>query len=372
MSPFDPNGLALSGAGQPMPQDMGVGMGAPGMMPGLPPDGEDEPAAPYVQTEAPAIDHRQLIEWINHPNIADELPDDAKNKIGNRVVREREIDYGTLSEWRDRSAAALDLAMQVAKGKTFPWAGSSNVVYPLMTTAAVQFNARSYPAIVSGRNVVKGVVVGPDNGIPQLGPDGSPVVQMVPGPQGPQPQIQWAQPPGSKRQRATRVGEHMSWQLLTEQKEWEEETDKLLLILPIIGCVFRKTYFNPTWATNVSALVMPTNIVINYWAKSLERAPRISEDLKFYPNEIEENVRAGLWTEHDYGMAEDGGEDLDAPHDFIEQHCHLDLDEDGYKEPYIVTVHKKSQKVARIVARYDGDGVHVNRQRQVAKIDPIH
>ena len=34
--------------------------------------------------------------------------------------------------------------------------------------------------------------------------------------------------------------------------EWEEETDKLLHILPIVGCEFRKTYYDPTEARNMS------------------------------------------------------------------------------------------------------------------------
>jgi chaperonin GroES len=49
------------------------------------------------------------------------------------------------------------------------------------------------------------------------------------------------------------------------------------------------------------------------------------------------------------------------------------LDEDGYAEPYIVTVHKSRSKLSRIVARYDADGIHFNRNKhKIAKIDPVH
>ena len=334
----------------------------------MPDMGQEEIAAPAVHTGEPAADHRRLIDWIDHPNIAEELGVDLLGKIGMRNSREFDIDLGTRSEWETRSKDAMDLAMQIAKAKTHPWQGASNIVYPLMTVASVNFAARAYPAIVANRNVVKGVVIGPDKGIPQIGDDGSPVVQMTQ--QG--PQIVWAQPPGSKRARSVKIGEHMSWQLLVEMKEWEEGTDKLLHILPVIGCCFRKSYFDPSMGRNCSLLVMPMNVVINYWATSLDRA-RISELIKFHPHEIEENVRAGLWTEHEYGYgtAADANGDEDHPHEFIEQHRLLDLDEDGYPEPYIVTQHKATNKVARIKARYDADGVHLNRQRQVAKIEPI-
>jgi hypothetical protein len=41
-----------------------------------------------------------------------------------------------------------------------------------------------------------------------------------------------------------------------------------------------------------------------------------------------------------YGEAEGAQGDRDKPHEFLEQHRYWDLDEDGYPEPYIVTVHK--------------------------------
>ena len=55
---------------------------------------------------------------------------------------------------------------------------------------------------------------------------------------------------------------------------------------------------------------------------------------------------------HDSGT-ESSSDDEDAPHLFLEQHRWYDLDEDGYKEPYIVTVHKDTEKVVRIATRFD-------------------
>ena len=41
------------------------------------------------------------------------------------------------------------------------------------------------------------------------------------------------------------------------------------------------------------------------------------------------------------------------------------LDGDGYPEPYVVTVHKRSSKVVRIVARYDEDGIQIGKGADV-------
>jgi len=334
----------------------------------VPPDDAAGEATPDIQQ------HQKLLGWIKSINIAEDLDADLLSKIGERVVREYEIDENSRSDWKTKTEQAMDLAMQVAKEKQFPWPKAANVIYPLMTTASIQFAARAYPAIVANRSVVKGVVIGPDEGQPAIDPQtGQPAVQ--PGPNG-QPMPVWAVPPGSKQIRADQIGEHMSWQLLDEQTEWEPETDAMLHILPIVGCDFRKSYFDPGKGRNASLRVTAMNLVINYKAKSLETAPRITEEINYYPLEIEEMERAGLFCtpEQPYGTADDAQDgDEDAPHMFLEQHRWWDLDEDKYPEPYIVTVHKKTRKVVRIVARYDADGIHFSGQtHKIVKIDPVH
>lgn len=359
------------------------GTGQPPMLP--PPNGsypaelfEDDDDEEFAPEEAQQQEHphARLVRWIGETNIAEELQDDLINKIGQQVIREYKIDDDSRKEWLAQNEAAFKLAMQVAEKKTFPWVGASNVIFPLMTVAAIQFAARAYPAIIQGRNVVKGGVLGNDKGVPMMGPDGTPAVQMAPDGQ---PQPMWQTPPGAKRARADKIAAHMSWQLLNEMEEWEEDTDTLLHVLPIVGCDFRKSYYDPSEECNISCRVSAENLVINYWAKSMARAPRLSERLWYYPHEIEEMVRSELWLEHDYGrpspadddkQQQSDGDDSDAPHEFIEQHRRLDLDEDGYAEPYIVTVHKSSGKVARIVACYDADGVKI-RNGRIVRIEAI-
>lgn len=391
---------AMTGASQPMPPANGQLFDE---ILALEEGGEVLPAE--QEEERP---FEQLVRWIKSKNIAEELDDRELEKIGRLVMREFDVDDESRSDWLEENREAFKLAMQVAEEKMHPWPKASNVIFPLMTVAAVQFAARAYPAVVSGRNVVKGVVIGPDDGVPQMGPDGTPAIQMPQGqaqmgasgpeqPQGqgpmgamqqqgqpqqqpqPEPQIIWQTPPGEKRKRADTIAAHMSHQLLDEMDDWEEDTDKLLHILPIAGCCFRKTFFDPGMGENVSDLAMAENVVINYWAKSMARAPRISERVWFYPHEIEENERSGIWLEHDFGRAVESGDDEDnrissgdddAPHEFIEQHRRLDLDEDGYAEPYIVTVHRATSKVVRIVARYDPDGVKI-RGDQVVRIEAV-
>lgn len=314
-----------------------------------------------------------LVGQIDQVNLAENYSPDVLAKLGQLVLFEFDIDENSRSDWKDKAEKAMKFATQEAEEKSYPWPKSSNVIFPLITQAAIQFNARTYPAIVNNRNVVKGVVWGTDKGSPatedgkpdgkpKMHPDGTPV---------------WLSAPGDKRKRADRVGEHMSWQLLEEMREWESQTDSMLLQLPISGGAARKTYRDPIENRNRSLLVPLKNLVWNYHATSFEDAPRHTEIITLYPHEIEESERAEVFLPQLYGPGGSEGEDSeqtqsgdeDAPHVFLEQHRRYDLDDDGYPEPYIVTIHKRSAKVVRIVARYDEDGIQVAKGPDVDEED---
>ncbi len=273
------------------------------------------------------------------PNIAADLEQEVLNKIGTEVVRGYDIDKVSRSDWEKQTQTAMDLAMQVTQEKSWPWPKAANVKYPLITTAAIQFSARAYPAIVKGADVVKGQVTGPD-------------------------------PDGAKKQRAERIGHHMSYQLLNDMEEWDEEMDKLLLRMAIVGCEFRKTYFDQSMGRNVSELCSAKHVVYNH-ATPFRKLRRITHEIFPFKNEVIEKIRAGLWEEIELGMPSGEDNDEDGSFEFLEQHCWYDLDGDGYKEPYIVTVCKESSKVVRIVARYDEDGIFLNQQGEISKIEPV-
>lgn len=331
-----------------------------------PEEGDELPDTPKEDPVA------KLMRWGDPTvslNIATELTDIALGSIGMRVVEETEIDISSRSHWLEQGKKAMEMALQKPKAKTFPWPNSANIIFPLMTQAADQFAARAYPGIIQNRNVVKGIVSGQDDGTPQIDPQtGQPAID----PNTQQPL--WQVPPGAKAARAQRIGDHMSWQLIEEQDEWEGETDTLLNVLAIIGCEFRKTYYDPDLGRNMAVRVSAENMIINYWAKSMATAPRLTERIFLYPYQIKERIESDYFMRHDYISSTSKDQDRDAPQEFYEQHRRLDLDGDGYPEPYIVTVHKESMKVCRIVARYDiEDGIKTHAETgKIAKVVPVH
>lgn len=281
-----------------------------------------------------------LLSYIDHPNIADELDAETLGSIGQECLRGYELDKASRSEWERQTKAAMDLALQVAEKKSWPWPNAANVKYPLITTAAIQFAARAYPAIIPGADVVKGAVNGRDED-------------------------------GSKLDRARRIGQHMSYQLLEEMEEWEEDTDKLLLQMAIVGCAFRKTYYDSTLGRNVSELAPAKHVVFDH-ATPFRKLRRISHELFLCKNDVLEKVRGDVWRDIELGMADGASsDDEDGTYEFIEQHSWYDLDEDGYKEPYSITFRKESGEVVRVVARYDQDGVQINARQEVARIKQV-
>ena len=267
-------------------------------------------------------------------NVVDLLKEDTVDDIGRLVCEDYEVDEQSRRKWKIKMEEATELALQLTTPKTYPWPNAANVKFPLLTVASMQFAARAYPALVKAPDLVKFRVQGSD-------------------------------PDGAKAAKAQRISSHMSYQLLEEDEQWEEGQDKALLALPILGCLFKKSYYDPTLEHNCSKLVLPKSLAVHYYAKSIEDAERKTEIFELYDREIKERELRGIFKENDYGppptpeeREEDERQgmaaplsDRDTPRVFLEQHRYLDLDGDGYKEPYVVTVDKATQKVARIVAR---------------------
>lgn len=284
-----------------------------------------------------------LAELSTDVNIANYLNEDALVGIGCMVVDEYESDLESRAEWEDMYREAMKIARQIKENKSFPWPNAANVKYPLITMAAIQFAARAYPEIVQGGKVAGCKVIGKD-------------------------------PDGAKQARADRVSMHMSYQLTEQMENWDADMDRLLHVLPIAGLCWKKTYFDPTSGPQ-SDFLLPLDVIVHYYTRSLDTCPRITHHFPLYTNRIIEHQRAGEYLDVDLGEAiatEDyDSSDSDVPHMFLEQHRYLDLDDDGYKEPYIVTVHKDTRKVVRIVARYNEDGIFM-ADGQVLKITPIN
>lgn len=299
----------------------------------------------------------KIEDCIQSDNIAADLDHEDLLEIGEQVVNGYEADLDSRKPWEEDLKTWTDLALQIATNKTFPWPNAANIKYPLLATAAMQFAARAYPTLVpSNGDVVKCRVIGSD-------------------------------PDGSKSRRAYRVSKHMSYQVLEQMDDWEEDMDKLLITLPIAGTCFKKTFWDTAKQKNCSKLVLPKTLVVNYYCRNINDAERITETLFLTKRKITERINQGLYLDVDLGDPSGDTEDpttsvnnafqrsaIDdetTPYTILEQHTYLDLDEDGYSEPYIVTVDLASKKVLRIVARFTEEDVTVNGKKEIVSIEAV-
>ena len=309
-------------------------------------------------------DYTQLpITTIINPdnlNLAEYLSEEELADLGEKLRKAFEADLQSRVNWEENVDTWMKLAVQYKEDKTFPWPKAANIKYPLLTTAAMQFSARAYPSLIVNKKPVKGRVIGPDN------------------------------------QQLTAISEkvatHMSYQLLEEMDGWEDDMDKMFMILPIVGMAFKKTYFDAIHNRNVSELVLPRDLVVNYWAKKLGGYTRKHHILEMLPNDIYTRKEMGHFLdielddptasefnrapgrESNVDLIMPSEEDETTPYRIVECHCHYDLDRDGYLEPYIVTFDTASSSVLRIVPRFREQSIRWSdtetRQSRILSIEP--
>ena len=299
----------------------------------------------------------KIEELLRSPNIAEDMDSEELSSLGFRLMDEINLDLTSRLDWEERNERASKLALQVVEKKTFPWPGASNVKFPLITIAAMQYHSRAYPALISNNEVVKCKVYGKDDD-------------------------------GEMHKRADRISRHMTYQVMEEDEGWEENTDKTLLVQSIAGTAIKKSYFDPVRGHNVSELVLPNDFVVNYYTKSIAESPRVSHRILLSSNDLHERQIRGVFLkvedevqpslpnvsmltqakEDAQGVRQQSG-DPDTPYEFFETHFWHDFDEDGYKEPYIAYIRRDTGKIYRIVARYFEDSIEYHNG-EIIRIKP--
>jgi len=276
---------------------------------------------------------KDLLEFVGKQNIAEDIPEDKLTLLGERVRRQFDEDWGSMDEWMDAVDKGVKLMKQEFNTKSTPWDGASNFKTPLLSEASIAFGDKASLEILRARNLVKADVIGKDK-------------------------------QGTKKELAERITEAMNYQVNYQMKEWRKDQKRMLYVLPNIGCMFKKTVFDPLEGKTVSHVIQYPDFAINQATTSLETSRSFTQILDIDLNGMIERQNAGTWSdvniypedsEGDEGSNEaaDTTSAEENPDRFLEQQCFADLDDDGYEEPYIVTIHEQTQTVMRVVARYD-------------------
>ena len=291
---------------------------------------------------------------IRKINLVDDLDEEKVAEIGSKCQSDFLKDVAARNEKDERLKQAEKLAKQVIEKKTYPFDGASNVKYPLITKAVIEFNARVSPLICNNGEVVKIKTYGGEDEIVEE--DGKPTIDEDTGLLKTEADV--------KNNRAKKVRELMNW-LITDKTDWEDEKDRLTLVYALSGFAATKNYFDYGDSLPKSELVLPLSL---YWeeGKTFNKASRKSQIINISHNQVVENMRMGIFSKVESILEDKETEN----YDLVEMHTLLDLDEDGYKEPYIVVFEKDSGEVLRIVARYTENDILRNKSGEIARINP--
>lgn len=263
----------------------------------------------------------------NEVNLTPLLDDQVLNEIADQVINGYEIDEKSREKWLEINDAISDALKIKLDTKDIPWPNASNMSFPLIQMAAQDCTSNITPNILTtNMGMVKFSVKGKDDD-------------------------------NLKTERANKVVSFMNFQCDEDIKDWRFNTKKLLKLLPIWGLVFKKTYYDPSCDEIKSAVCSATKVCVNQGIQSLDRARRITHLLPpTYTNDIITKQRQGIYNEDidsdSLKSIMNGQNDDNFEIDLLEQLCYLDLDNDGYKEPYVVTVHKDTRSILRIVNRF--------------------
>ena len=291
----------------------------------------------------------KLLKFVQIDNIANLLDDDQLHEIAEDAAHGFDIDEDSCSAWIEMNKEALKMIKAETNNEYTQNYAHSKVIYPLLASANIQLASRLIPHLVRNNKVAECAVLGPD-------------------------------PDGMKAAKAERVSDFFSYDLLVDSDSWLKESHKLIHMVCAWGTGYRKLRFDVGQDKVLSEVLSPEDVIINTNTSSIEKARRITIRNFMTKNEITEHIRSDRFLDIDVeklkagpsGDCEDSRDlqDTNPVYEILEQFCYIDLDEDGYEEPYIVYFHKDSDKVLGIYAGYEAEDIHVNDKGKIKKIVP--
>ena len=156
-------------------------------------------------------------------NLAEFVDDRELASIASDLIEDFETDQSSRKEWVDTYVDGLKLLGMKYEERTEPWPGACGVFYPLLSEAAVRFQAESIMETFPASGPVKTQIVG------KLTKE--------------------------KEEAAERVKEDMNWRLTEQMPEYRPEHEKMLWSLALAGSAFKKVYYDPSLGRQVSMFI---------------------------------------------------------------------------------------------------------------------
>lgn len=247
-------------------------------------------------------------------NIAERLSPEERRALAADIIELINVDESSMSEWLGDAKGYLDKienkGNDTLQDREQEGAGEEPPPKTEMTLSAViQFSARATDALLG------------------------------------EPDLARASEPGGEE-----LASWVSSQLRTRDPNWTLDTDPLVIHMSVTGLAWRKRDFDDIDRVFHSSFRACTDVIVNSSVRSIERAPRITDQFERYPYEIERSIERGKWI--DYEPRYDDN-DPQAPKRFFETDLWLDLDGDEIDEPWTIVISRDdTPEVVRVRPRW--------------------
>lgn len=256
-------------------------------------------------------------------NVAEMLSADERRQLASDLIELIGVDETSMSDWLGKAKGYLDQVeaerSEQPQNREQDGAGADEVAEPsteMTLSAVIQFSARATGALLGEPDLAK-------------------ASEPTPAAEG--------------------LAAWVSSQLRTKDPSWTLDTDPLVVHMAVTGLAWRKRSFDDIDRVFHSHFRTCTDIIINSNVRSVERAPRITDQFERYPYEIERSIERGKWV--DYGPVYDEV-DPQHPKRFYETDAWLDLDDDGIDEPWTIVISRDDMpEVVRIRPRWSAKTV---------------
>ena len=280
----------------------------------------------------------EISEWYG--DLSEDLDGEDLQDISADVIENYNADKDSRGEWESMFERGFDLLGLKLEEGSEPFQGACTAVHPLLIESAVKFQSKATQ---------------------ELFPSGGPVKANILGTATPEKEMQ-----------ANRVQNFMNYQLTEQMPEYFDEFERMLFHLPLIGSAFKKIYYSSTFKRPVSEFIPIDQCYVSYYATDLRNADRYTHVIYKSPVELQQDIRAGVYkdvdlpspsqlsssgfaTKIDNILGISPSYDSDPQYVLLEQHCYLELEEEGVACPYIVTVEEQSREVLSIRRNYEQD-----------------
>ena len=320
---------------------------------------------------------KDLIKFVDSINVAADIPKEKLQSIADRVIRQFNEDDDSMMEWKKLNDEGLKLSTPDLAPRSSPWQGSANYKHTGIQQACISFGDRASAELLKDADLMLTDFIGKEE--VQEEPEQPP--QQAPGMPG-QEQAQQApqeKPKRPKAERAERISEYENYQINYLMDDFRDQQSKLMYGLAAYGSLFKKVWYDPIEDKKMSSIIHYPNYAVSQGSTTLNDARSFTEIHTYSINQALEYKNAGYWLDVDLSQksedmqegsnaSEDANKNSDNPNNYYEQNTYLDLDGDGYEEPYIVTVHVSSNKVVRIVADYTLDDIVVKNGNVISTL----